>query len=227
MITLVIILQHFPNALCHNKGVEQQKGETKMKTKQIIAITILAITLSACGNVRSTGGITVKSQGLSVVSSMEALNPLAGFNPDFSTSAVGDFKFCITQMKVVTGTAGDPTEAILGLIDLSSSAATDWGNIDIADGTSVAELDFELHTDPENCSAADYSMSYKNTQLTKDLEFKFVFSPAVTVATGDSLLLNLDAITTALESAYNNSSFTNELIGNYLETTTEGSGSRE
>ena len=119
-------------------------------------------------------------------------------------------------------------KAILGLIDLSDSALATWGNVNVADGTQVEGMNFEIHHDPENCSGANYSLSYQSNEVTQDLEFEFEFSPTVTVSAGDSLLLNLAPVASVLEAASIAGELNNSDITSYIENhPMTGSGEKE
>ncbi|MBT4791662.1 MAG: hypothetical protein HON90_08840 [Halobacteriovoraceae bacterium] len=153
--------------------------------------------------------------------------------PSAYAATINDFKFCITQLKVVTSADGQPSssqEARLGLVDVSTATVSqEWGQIELADGSQVSEIHFEVHTDAESCSGENYSVSYNSQTITKDLEFKFKFDPAVTVSNGDTFTLGLGVIAQAIEnaSAAIPSQFNNEQISNYLETTVVGTGTKE
>ena len=183
-----------------------------------------------------TSSVTIQSSAYSndgsVVLSptIQKLNNLL-FMPSAFAATVSDFQFCITQMKVVTvgeAAAGSSQEAILGLIDVSDpSAITNWGTIELADGAQISEIHFEVHQDSENCSGANYSVSYNGQELTKDLEFKFEFDPAISIQNGDTLTLGLSTIAKAMEDASFAGQFTNENIGSYMENAQVGTGSKD
>ncbi len=151
--------------------------------------------------------------------------------PSAFAAPVTDFKFCITKLKVVSsvnGSPGNSQEAILGLVDVSNpNGVTDWGTIELADGSVVSEIHFELHRDPQNCSAAEYSTSYNGKTITKDLEFKFKFEPAISIRNGDTLTLGLSKIAKAMEDADVANKFNNTDIGQYMQANVIGTGSRE
>lgn len=206
----------------------------------IIAIISLTITLfSGCGG--TTGGNPVTATIVSGaytndgsvakanIPFIKFLNSILPINIALA-APVSELKFCITKMKTVTsvdGVAGSSREAILGLVDVSDSTiSSNWGNINISDGESISELHFEIHQDAENCSGADYSLIYNGVKITKDLEFKFKFDPAITVEHGSTLQLNLNVIAQAIENASLASELTNEQISNYLQTNTIGTGDK-
>lgn len=148
--------------------------------------------------------------------------------PPAYAGVVTDFKFCITKLKVVStadGAASGSQEAILGLVDISDqNVSNSWGNISLEEGSSVSEIHFEVHYDSENCSAVTYSTSYNGQTITKDLEFKFKFDPAITANNGDTLSLGIGKIAKAMEDAHAAGKFNNTDIGAYMEATVIGTG---
>lgn len=150
--------------------------------------------------------------------------------PSAMAAPVSEFKFCITKLKVVSsenGTPGASVEAILGLIQLDDSSQTyNWGNITLIEGQSVSEIHFEVHHDPENCSGADYSALYNGQSIQQDLEFKFKFSPAITVSNGDTISLGISTIAKAMEDAHAAGEFNNSQITTYLESAQIGTGEK-
>lgn len=148
--------------------------------------------------------------------------------PSSYAATVTDFQFCITKMKIVSSVGGAPgtsQEAILGLIDVSDPTVIQtWGDIQIAEGAAISELHLEVHRDPENCSAADFSVSYNGTTLNQDLEFKFKFDPAITANHGDTLSLGLSSIAKAMEDASLAGQFNDQQITTFIEAASEGTG---
>lgn len=111
----------------------------------------------------------------------------------------------------------------LGLVDVSNSgAASTWGQLDVPVDFSLRELKVEVHRDPEVCEGADYSVLYEGTRLTSDLEFKFEFSPAVSLKAGDTITVGLDSIAAALASAAAAGKLDDDSVGEYLTTETKG-----
>lgn len=198
-----------------------------MKLQNLFNVLLVgsALSLSACSALRSGTGVTIKSSALTFAS-LDVFNQA---ERQLLPQTVTDFKFCITQFKVTTaGTTGDANEAILGLVDLSSSATANWGTVNVADGTQVEGMNFEIHHDPENCSGANYSLSYQSNEVTQDLEFEFNFNPAVTVSAGDSLVLNLNSIVTVLQTAADASKLNNSDITTFIEENpVSGTGEKE
>lgn len=150
------------------------------------------------------------------------------FIPSAYAGAVSDFQFCITQLKVVSSVGDAPSasqEAILGLVNVSDpNAVSNWGTIELEEGATISEIHFEVHYDPQNCSAATFSASYNGQTLTKDLEFKFKFDPAISISQGATLELGLSQIAKAMEDAYAAGHFNDSQISNYLDSTVEGTG---
>jgi hypothetical protein len=198
-----------------------------MKFQKLFNVILVgsAISLGACSAVRSGSGVTIKSSALTFAS-LDVLNQA---ERQLLPQTITDFKFCITQFKVKTsGTTGDASEAILGLVDLSDSALATWGNVDVAAGTEVEGMSFEIHHDPENCSGATYSLSYQGSEVQQDLEFEFEFNPAVTVVGGDALILNLNNVATILQGAADAGKLNNSDITSYVENNPiSGSGEKE
>ncbi|MCM2279182.1 MAG: hypothetical protein NDJ89_13985 [Oligoflexia bacterium] len=207
-------------------------------SRRTVALALLAIGLSACGG---EGGTTIGNPVITIESASYAnsaslslpFDRWLGITPAFA-AAVTEFRFCVTKLRM-TNSDGNPVtqngsasiEAILGLIDVSGSGNPKrWGSFIAPVNFILKQLDVELHLDPENCSGANYSMRYNGAALTKDLEFHFSFSPAVSIAAGDTLILGLTPIATALEQAATDGKFNNEQIGEYLTTSTLGSGAK-
>jgi len=172
----------------------------------------------------TTGPVTLRS--VAITQSANRTGPLK--------AVVSDFQFCITQLRMVdgSGTAQDggsgsgAVQAILGLVDVSGGTAVDWGTLDIPVGFQLSLLTLEVHKDPENCSAAEFSLSYNGTQLNQDLEFSFTFDPAITLGSNDVLGLSLDNIITVIEQAQTDGALTDEGITAYVEQMS-GTGSEE
>lgn len=205
-----------------------------MKFRTLFLVLALASIAAGCGGT-SVGNPQVTLESTSygnTASLLERLERLLGISHAFA-APVSQFKFCVTKLKL-TDSGGLPVskdgassiEAILGLIDVSNSAtSTRWGTVSIPVDFSLKQMDVELHRDPERCSGASYSLSYNGVELTKDLEFRFEFNPVVTVNDGDVLKLGLTPIAAALEQASAAGKLNNEQIGEYLTSTTQGTGS--
>lgn len=134
---------------------------------------------------------------------------------------VTDFQFCITQLKVKSSSSSGTTaatEVVIGLVDVSDQNATiNWGDFKLNSSTDISEIHFEIHSDSENCSGEDFSVSYNGVTITQDLEFKFQFDPAITIENGDTITLGLSPIAKAFQDAADAGEFTNEQIGPYME----------
>ena len=172
----------------------------------------------------TTGGITIKSAAYTTT------------DVSINTTPVADFKFCITKIQlknsegsyVIEEGGSESIEAILGLIDVSTpSSAVTWGTITIPTGFTLGEMSLEVHTDAENCSGAEYSVSFNGTTITKDLEFKFTFNPAVEIVGNETLVLAIDQITAAFIAASEAGKLNNEFIGEYMTTAITGTGSKD
>jgi len=154
-------------------------------------------------------------------------------------SAISAFKFCVTQIKLkapdnspIKVEGADAIEARLGLVDLSAAAATSWGSINVPTGFQLGELDVELHADAQACSGATYSVHFENGtntthDLTKDVEFRFRFNPAITIHGNDIVSLGLTNIVSALNAAADNNAFDDDHISSYLTPEIEGDGLEE
>jgi len=172
--------------------------------------------------VSTSGPVTLKSKSISVA----AANVNGG--PQFAVTGLSGFKFCITQIKMLDGSGASVQDAsgasaltaVLGLIDVSAGTAINWGTITVPTGFTLGELAVEVHKDPENCSQAAYSLSYNGQQLSKDLEFKIKFNPAIQLDSNDIVGINLDTLVTTFKSASAAGALTDEGIGAYVESMT-------
>ena len=212
------------------------------------ALTIMAaflFLLSGCGTSvgNPEGPVVIQSDPYASAASAAAvtslLSPLtlARFNANMSASiSVSAFKFCVRSVKLkgidgqlVRKDDKDEFEAPLGLVDVSNPAvATSWGQVTIPVGFLIGELDVEIHRDPQLCGVS-YSVQFNNgavgnTDLTKDMEFKFGFNPQVPVTAGSTFTLNLANIAGALTNAASASEFTDDMIDRFLDGTVKGSG---
>ncbi len=201
--------------------------------KVILIISCLFFTLS-CGSGTSGGNpgvtsrVTIESgpytnDGSLVMISNPYLKGIENFliSTAFAAVPITDFQFCVTKMKVKTegeSTVGVSLEAKLGLVNVSdANATTNWGQINLTKGASISEIHFEIHQDSETCSGENFTVSYNGQTITKDLEFKFRFNPAVSVNDGDTFKLGLSKIAKAVEDARAAGQFNNENISPYLE----------
>lgn len=188
--------------------------------------------LTACGGT-TVGNPQITLQSSPYTAPALRFDPAARLLPDFALTAVTDLKFCITKLKLqgadgsyASQNGSNSIEAILGLIDHSNASGTvTWGTVTVPTALSLKQIDIELHVDAQNCSGANYSISYNGTTLTKDLEFHFEFATAADITGGDLVKLGLTNIVTALEQAKQAGKFTNELIGEYLTATLKGTAS--
>jgi hypothetical protein len=138
--------------------------------------------------------------------------------PSSYAAPITDFRFCITQMKIVTESGAESPEVILGLIDVSDqNTVTSWGSVKLPEGDPISQISFEVHYDPERCEGVDFSTSYNNQQLSVDLEFKFNFSPAVSVNAGDTITLGLSKIAKVMQDASDAGHFNDTDIKDYVE----------
>ncbi|MDH5561518.1 MAG: hypothetical protein OEY59_11770 [Deltaproteobacteria bacterium] len=184
----------------------------------------------------TTGSVTLKSAPYTVgrAASVNYAPQYVIFDPSADitadTAALTDFKFCITQLKLTADPSNDATsgvigsapvgaiQAIVGLVDVSDPTTdTNWATLDIPVGFMLSELAVEVHTDPENCSQAPYSLSYNGTQLTQDLEFKFTFFPSVQLDPNDILNLSLSKIAGTFQAADTAGQLDNQNITAYIE----------
>lgn len=186
--------------------------------------------LSACG--KSSGSTGVSFTASAYTDGGREFAPMPFPVTLFPSRAPSDFKFCSTKLKLKDSSGAavggaDSLEIVMGLVDVGTGAADKTlATVAIPVDFSLGKMEVELHRDPQKCSSADYSVRYNGQQLTKDLEFKFKFDPAVTVKQGDTLKLAFTTITSALKAAQNASAFNDENIASYLQSTTEGSGSK-
>lgn len=214
----------------------QKKQQRKRSGLNLLLIMSLSVAFIGCeqkgeskGVVGPSGNVTIKSapysNGAVALFTNPAVRKIASLFliPSAHAAAINDFQFCITKMKIkgsVDGAASVSTEAILGLVDISNPDVEQLmgdGSIQIPEGTAISELSLEVHKDAENCSAADFSVSYQGVKLNKDLEFKFKFDPAITINHGDTLLLGLDNVAKAFEAAADAGQLDDQKIGAYLQ----------
>ncbi|MBT4791661.1 MAG: hypothetical protein HON90_08835 [Halobacteriovoraceae bacterium] len=215
-----------------------------MQLNLLIKLTMLSMVFTACEqasesspSTSSTANVTFQSapytnDGTVALFTNPSLKKIQNFFlPLAYADVVSDFQFCITKLKVVSsvdGAAGASQEAKLGTVDVSSSTTTqNWGTIAMADGAVISEVHFEVHKDPELCGGDDFSVSYEGQTITKDLEFKFKFDPAVKVSNGKTLTLGLGKIAKAMETAKLATKFNDIEIGAYMEATVVGTGSED
>ena len=129
-------------------------------------------------------------------------------------------------VKLIEGNEAELKLSVDGPCEVTSSSFEAPGNVELTDGETVSELQIELHRDPENCSGVNYSLLYNGSELTKDLEFKFRFDPAITAQNGDTLQLDLSVIAKAIEDASSAGQLNNEQISNFLQANTIGTGQK-
>ncbi len=198
----------------------------------VVSASVLAFLTSGCGKsssgdvARTTtgnppGSVSLQSGSYSTALSASLLDRLS------FQATVSEFKFCITKLKlksedgaaVKDSTGSESIETKLGWIDISNSAvATKWGDVTMPVGFNLKELSVEIHKDAELCPAStEYSMLFNGDGLKKDLEFKFEFSPVVSVASGDTLTLSLGTIAKALSDAATAGKLNDEEVSSYLE----------
>lgn len=178
------------------------------------------------------GGTTTGNIGLILLKSVPYTASYAKIKKSekVNSMALSDFKFCITQIKLENedgDSVGGSIEARLGLIDVSNNTSSiEWGTVEVPVDFQLSKLTVEIHKDSETCSGADYSLSYKGTQLNQDIEFSFRFSPAISLDDSDVVTLGLTNIAAAIESAYDAGELDDAHITSYLESI-EGEGDEE
>lgn len=212
---------------------------------RILCIIVMVFSLFGCGGENGgTGGgnpLVASVQSSSYTNdgtlvlfqnpAVKAFQRLFLIPTAYAAVPITDFKFCITKLKVVeegSAQAGIAVEMIVGLVDISdATVTTSWGKIDLDGDIKVSEIHFEIHTDSENCSGVNYSVSYNGSTITQDLEFKFKFDPAITINQGDTLTLGVSTIAKAMQDASAAGEFTNAKITSYLENAVIGTGSKD
>lgn len=205
-----------------------------IKTNVFILILLSIFLVIGCNNGETTGTsggnpiiISVESKPYTNDgSAVKSARLVRGDTMPLSTkrsSVITSFQFCITKLKVKLsgeGALGASQEAKLGLIDLSNQNETvNWGDIELSDNSTITELYFEVHRDPELCLGEDFSVKYNSASITKDLEFKFRFSPPIVIDRGGILTLGVDQIAKSIEDAHQAGDFNNSNIGPYIENT--------
>lgn len=198
----------------------------------LFLILAVGLALSACGTKTGTGhGLTVKSEAFSTsgIIALSAVDLLPRtlqrslsdeITPrDVFAGAISDFKFCVTKVKLeaADGSSSGEIEFKLGLIDVSNGASKTWGTSPISTSFSLSRLRVEVHKDPELCSGADYSVKFNSVSATQDVEFRFLFDPAVTVTDGDEVSLSLAKVANVLRAAADQGSLTNENLKDFVE----------
>jgi len=189
------------------------------KAKDNATVASATTTTPGVVTITTTGPVTLSSKAITV--------PAANMSgaPNLAVSGLTDFKFCITQIKMLDA-SGDTVQdstgasamtAVLGLVDVSAGSSIPWGTVTVPTGFLLGELAVEIHRDPENCSQAQYSLSYNGVQLQKDLEFKIKFSPAIQLDSNDLIGVNLDTLVTMFKDAYAAGALNDEGIGAYVE----------
>ncbi len=171
---------------------------------------------------------------LTGVSLYERLINLVGVASAWAAAPVTEFKFCSTKLKLkneageaVGGDATGAVEAVLGQVDISNGAVTQtWGRLEIPVGFTLSRIEFELHYDPEKCAGADYSIRYNGVSITRDLDFRFQFSPAIVLDAGDVLNLRVQNIQAKLAEAETAGQLNDTNVASYLATV-EGEGSED
>lgn len=217
--------------------------------KLLLLIAILGLVVGACADEASDSSATTDTTDSTTTSDTTSTTVSTGtvtlqssaFTPTAlmdvnAVTAVTDFQFCITKIQLTAegGTAVEDEsgatsiEAILGLVDVSDpSVPVDWGTLaDVPVGFGLSELMVEVHKDAENCDGAGFSLSYNGTALNQDIEFKFIFDPAVALDSGDTLALSMLNIQTAIQEADDAAQLTDETINSYLENVA-GEGSED
>ena len=184
------------------------------RTIRILALFLL---IAACG---SDNKGTVTGNPL-VISSSSYQQALTGSEPTI------DFSLCVTQLQLSDDAASVSVEARLGLVDLSAAdASTAWGEVEVEGEVTFSKMVVELHRDPESCAGAEHSMTFREQQLTRDVELVFTFAPAVTLSGAESVSLAMDNIVDVLEEAYDAGNLNDTDITPFLERFT-GDGSAE
>lgn len=192
----------------------------------IVFVSLASVAVSSCGSAitdvqsTSTGSVTLKSDAYST-----SAKPTADSQAKYA-GTVTDFQFCITKIQMTNSGGTDvgvgSIEAVLGLVDVSDSTVpTEWGVLEIPVDFTLSELTVEVHRDPENCSQADYSLSYNGNQLLQDLEFKFTFNPAISLNDNDVLSLAMSNIATTFQTAADAGTLNDENITSFIESLTE------
>ncbi|MCC7443120.1 MAG: hypothetical protein IT285_15920 [Bdellovibrionales bacterium] len=194
---------------------------------------VAVVGMGGCGeNPLSTGAVTLKSSAfagggparLDVALAEPGSLPSSPF--DLAATAITDLSFCITQLKIeapdgvsIEDDDGDELmEVTLGQVSAGDGTVPmTWGAADLPVGAEIEKIKVEVHHDPEKCGGAEYSVSLNGNALTKDVEMVFKFTPARTLAEGDTVVFDLGTLANAFVSALDAGQYTDELIGDYIE----------
>lgn len=214
--------------------------KTILQLKWITPLVII-FSLAGCGTTVGNPLITLSSAPYTLNTSPILFQEMPSLRSQTQLlSSVQSFKFCVTKLKLessegtfVQKNGADSIEAVLGLIDLSNgSVKKQWGQVQIPTNFYLNRLSVELHKDKDKCAGAEYSLEYYNginssKNITKDMEFKFKFNPAIYLQEGNSLTLTIDAILTKLDQAATAGKLDDTNIDSFLDSSTEGSGNKD
>lgn len=205
-----------------------------MKSRGVFLAALIAISWQGCGP-GGTGsgnpGVSIVSQAYAPTSAALRLPGLDWLLPSATAaSGVTSFQFCVTKMKLeaddgspIEENGSTEIEAKLGLINLGDgSAAVTWGKLQFPGSAAIKKIKIEVHHDPELCGVG-YSAVVNGMPLTRDLEFKFVFSSPQQLATGDTVTVALTNLVSAFEQALQAGELDDQHISNYLDGTVEDS----
>lgn len=214
----------------------QYKLPTQFTTLLVAALSTLS---SGCGTTIGNPVVVLESTPYDNAGAPLLISNLSRtlLSPDVSQAAitaVSDFRFCLTKLKLknadghfVTKDGAESIEAKLGLINVSNPTATKtWGEVTVPTDFLLRELKVELHHDPQLCGGADFSVSYNGQSIRKDLEFKFKFDPPVALVGGETFQLNLSNISVAFGQAEGANALNDEDIADFVNDNVEGSGKK-
>jgi len=190
------------------------------------AILALSVALTGCG--KDYGSLTLSAvDSASSPSLLSALNPFASSALAFPT--VNEFTVCIKKIKLEdeTGEAqsGDDSEESEiefkpGLIDLASlSTEKTLGSLANAPvGFKISKVKIKVRQDKSLCGESSHAITWKQdggtTYSTDDeIEFKWVFNPAVDLAGGDTVQLTFNEFKTALTNLNSGNGFSTAITG--------------
>jgi hypothetical protein len=173
--------------------------------KKIIPVAWLVTALAfvmGCGK----DGVTI---GNSAVSSSSGAVRMAA-------SSIEEFKFCVSRVRLETEEEKNASDASSteeddndgkaiefnpGLIDLSSGAAADWGQLVIPEKAKVVRIKIKVKKNEALCGT-NYSLIYNGLSTPRDIEFRWKFDPAIDVdGTTSALRLSFQEIVAALQTS--------------------------
>ncbi len=223
---------------------------SSMKLVSVVSVITLGLGSFGCGKLKGTAasetpapaasssGVSLASAGYNLPSSASFIGSLFDrfvmTKAYAATTSITSIKLCITKLKLTTasGTAvsKDSSGKIsvrLGLVDLGDGTTpVTWGTFEVPADAVIKKIAVEVHKDPESCGGAQYSAMINDQQISKDLEFKFVFANETPVAAGDTLKLALTTLASKLDQAVTAGQFNDESVSHFIDESIEDSAEK-